>query len=388
MPYKWSDGAAKLSHQGQVVGIYVMETKTPTSIARPGSHDERAAPVIGDVERRAQTNVSGSFITKEMNVFVHLAYGFGAENWNTKYRNDQIIGINCPFPYGYYMAADHGCRVKHSEDKVEGKIETLLRLGVRYFLKFDFIHAWRNRKGICDADIVWTHTELQHLAILLLFWLIRPTHRPKLIAQSVWLFDRWSKFPRIHRWLFMKLLSQADMLTVHSPENLKIARTLFPGVRCELVFYGMNAEEIIEPQLHRHHDPMRLLSVGNDENRDWITLIDAVKELAGSELRIVSYKVSPKLIAGSKNISIAKPKSNSELLQLYEWADVLVLVLKPNLHASGLSVLQEAVIWGVPVVCSDAGGLKAYFSEELDKICRAGECRGDQACDSRDLQRR
>jgi glycosyltransferase involved in cell wall biosynthesis len=299
-----------------------------------------------------------------------LAHGFGAQGWNSKYRKGQIIGINCPFPYGYYMAADHDCRVKHSEDKVESKIEKLLRLSVRYFLKFDFIHAWRNRKGISDADVVWTHTESQHLAILLLFWLMRPTHKPKLIAQSVWLFDRWSKFPRIHRWLFKRLLSQADILTVHSPENLKIASRLFPGVRCELVLYGINAEEIIEPQLHRPHDPIRLLSVGNDENRDWTTLIDAVKKLADSELRIVSHKVSPKLIAGASDISIIKLESNSELLELYEWADVLVLVLESNFHASGITVLQEAVLRGVPVVCSDAGGLKAYFPEDAIKYVR------------------
>jgi glycosyltransferase involved in cell wall biosynthesis len=38
--------------------------------------------------------------------------------------------------------------------------------------------------------------------------------------------------------------------------------------------------------------------------------------------------------------------------------------LKPNLHASGITVLGEAAIWGVPIVATDTGGLRAYFPAE------------------------
>lgn len=111
--------------------------------------------------------------------------------------------------------------------------------------------------------------------------------------------------------------------------------------------------------------------MGNDEHRDWATLIDAVKNLERCELRIASQKVSPQLISGAKNVSIAKLKSNNELLQLYEWADALIVALKPNLHASGITVLQEATLRGVPVICSEVGGLPAYFSPEEVKYVRA-----------------
>jgi glycosyltransferase involved in cell wall biosynthesis len=298
-----------------------------------------------------------------INVFVHLAYGFDAEHWNQRYKNGQLLGINEPFPYGYHRAEEHGCRVIFSVDKAENPIEKLFRLGIRFFLQFDFVHAWRNRKGICGADVVWTHTESQNLAVLLLFLITQPKQRPKLIAQTIWLFDRWSKCPARDRWLFKKLLARADVLTVHSRENLKVARELFPRVRSELVFFGVRAEEKIEPRKSVFRYPIRLISLGNDDHRDWATLIDAVKNLEGYELRIASQKVSPRLIAGAKNIEIVKPKSNSELLGLYEWGDVMVLAMKPNIHASGITVLQEGVLRGVPIICSDTGGLKAYFSE-------------------------
>ncbi len=64
------------------------------------------------------------------------------------------------------------------------------------------------------------------------------------------------------------------------------------------------------------------------------------------------------------NAEIVKLRSNDELMALYGWADIIVVSLKPNLHASGITVIQEAALRGVPVICSDVGGLRAYFSDQ------------------------
>jgi glycosyltransferase involved in cell wall biosynthesis len=37
--------------------------------------------------------------------------------------------------------------------------------------------------------------------------------------------------------------------------------------------------------------------------------------------------------------------------------------LKPNLHASGITVIAEAVALGLPVIAADTGGLRTYFAE-------------------------
>src|SRR5262249_27908019 len=81
-----------------------------------------------------------------------------------------------------------------------------------------------------------------------------------------------------------------------------------------------------------------------------------------AELRIVA----PHLPAGLKlggNVALVHPKTNAEYLELYRWADVVALALKPNLHGSGITVIEEATIFGVPVVVTDAGGLQCYFSD-------------------------
>jgi glycosyl hydrolase family 16/glycosyl transferase family 1 len=104
------------------------------------------------------------------------------------------------------------------------------------------------------------------------------------------------------------------------------------------------------------------LSLGSDRHRDWPTLVRAVENLANCELRIVAPRLASAL-AQAGNVTLVHPGSNAELAALYDWADLVALALTPNLHASGITVVEEATVFGVPVVCTDTGGLTAYFSE-------------------------
>jgi glycosyltransferase involved in cell wall biosynthesis len=298
-----------------------------------------------------------------INVFVHLAHGHGGQSWYQRYKSGKLLGINEPFPYGFHRAEEYGCRVTFSVDKAENPLEKLFRLALRLVLGFDFTHAWRNRKGICNADVVWTYTESQNLAILLLFLIMKPKKRPRLLANIVWLFDRWPKFSAPNRWLFRKLLSRADVLTVNCPASLRAARELLPHVRSEVALFGIRTEDMVRQHPPAFRKPIRIVSLGNDEGRDWPTLISAIRNLESYHLRIASRRVSQRQVAGAKNIEIIRPSTNEELLGLYEWADVAILAMRRNIHASGITVAQEAVVRGVPVICSDTGDLRAYFSE-------------------------
>lgn len=299
----------------------------------------------------------------KMRVFAHVAYGFGACRWNTKFRAGKLAGVNEPYAYGYHRASQHGCDVVYSTDHPEYAPVRYFRLLLRVLLKFDLLHAWRNRRGIFGADVVWTHTESQHAAILLLFLILPSERRPKLIAQSVWLFDRWSEMPFPNRWLFRILLSRADILTVLSSENLQCARELFPNVRSELVLFGIRADEKSEPRHGAVRRPIRVISLGNDEHRDWTTLISAAKSDPDIDLRIASHNAPRNIHATFGNIAVVRLETYAETISLYGWADIMVVSLKPNLHVSGITVIQEAALLGVPVICSDIPGLRDYFSD-------------------------
>jgi glycosyltransferase involved in cell wall biosynthesis len=310
---------------------------------------------------------------RRIKVFVHLVHGFGARRWSEAWAKGEMPGILDKLPYGYYHAADDQYHIQYSEDEPENRVTRFTRLALRRALGFDLLHAWRNRIGLREADIVWTHTELEHLAVLFLWRLTSPASRPRLIAQSVWLYDRWNDFFAPKRWLYKRLLAQADVLTVLSPDNLVRARELFPNTPVEFIRFGIDSEAITPPVRRIRHKPFRVLSLGRDMHRDWDTLIQAIKPCGDFHLRIAATQNAPRLATQSEKIELIKAATAREVFELYAWADIVVLPLRANLHASGITVLAEAALSGVPVIASDTGGLRSYFSGREVKYVPVGD---------------
>ena len=306
-----------------------------------------------------------------LRVFVLLAHSFGAQSWKERWNGGRLTGFQEQLPYGYFHCASDNCEVRYSEDTSENRVTYFLRMCFRRLLGFDVIHAWRNRNGIAQADVVWTHTEIEHLAVLLLFRLgLVGKRRPRLIAQSVWLFGRWSHLSAPKRWVYRRLLEHADLLTVLSPDNLRIARELFPAKRSELVLFGIDSSRMRPARRREVNRPIRILSLGNDMHRDWKTLIDALGGWSACEVKIGGKRIGRQVkrwTRGFGNFEIVTPHTAADTDQLYQWADFVVIPLKQNFHASGITVMAEAVVSGVPVICSDTGGLRAYFSG--DEVC-------------------
>lgn len=270
--------------------------------------------------------------------------------------------MNDPTPYGYARAENMGCNVTFSKSAPENAVQKGLRLALRVMFGFDLMHAIHNRQAIMRSEIVWTHTESQFLGVAALLAFAARTDRPRIIGQAIWLLDEWPRLGPFRRAIAKHLLREIDILTVHSPENLAVARSLFPDVRSELVKFGIPTEYWETPVKKPVH-PFRILCVGNDRHRDWKTVISAVRDRPELDLTIISQTASAALIAGVDNARIRQVSSNEELLQAYRDANVLVMPLRPNLHSSGITVIQEAALMGVPVISSDVGGLKSYFDE-------------------------
>lgn len=300
---------------------------------------------------------------RPVRIFVQLGRGFGAREWEQRWSKGAIPGINERLPYGYYHAADSSFRIDYSEDHAETWPSKVVRLGLRRLLGFDLVHVWRNRRMILGADAVWTHTEFEHLATLALLRSYRFRPKPKMIAQSIWLFDQWRRLSTTKRWLYRTLLKHADVLTVQSPANLMVLRRLLPQNRSELVLYGNDISGLRPATLRNAHNPTRIVALGNDMHRDWNTLIAAVDGWPGCEVRIGSTRLGLRRLAG-KQVSIVPVRSAREAKDLYAWGEIAVVPLERNLHASGITVISEAVVSGLPVVCTRTGGLSAYFSDQ------------------------
>src|ERR1700722_13177997 len=304
---------------------------------------------------------------REIKVFVHLGHGFGANSWSHRYALGLIPGLNDRLAYGYHHAAGDGWSVEYSQDAEENSVFRFCRIGLRKLLSFDLIHAWRNRKRLLAADIIWTHTELENLAVLFLFRVSGRRSPPKLIANCVWLFDRWPTFSWPRRFIYRELLHRADAVTTLSPANLKVAKRVLPLARSECILWGTAIQDLKQPKRSKTHHPLRIASLGSDMHRDWQTLITAFGNIERYEVKIASRKIRQKLIAGSHNVKVISAVAADDVKKLYEWADIVVVPLTPNLHASGITVVLESIILAVPLVCTDTGGLRAYFSSA--EIC-------------------
>ncbi|MCJ2012608.1 glycosyltransferase family 4 protein [Methylobacterium sp. J-076] len=298
---------------------------------------------------------------RPLKVFVHLAADKDLKVWSEAWRAGTLVGINDETPYGYGRATRMGCAIDFSKTSREWLPTKVLRLGLRVITGFDLLHAWRQRRDLLDADIVWTHTESQYLAVAALVSL--STRRPKILGQSVWLFDRWKSLNALHKVLYRRLIRHVDVLTVHSSENLAVARALFPGKRVLLVPFGIPSERMTAP-VERPGQPLRILSVGNDRHRDWPCLVEALDGVPGASATILSGSAPHALMKGRPNLQIMQARSNTELFAQFAEASVVCVPLQPNRHASGITAIQEAVLAGVPVIATATGGLEDYFGPD------------------------
>ncbi|MBW6528269.1 glycosyltransferase [Sphingomonas sp. RHCKR7] len=299
-----------------------------------------------------------------MKVYVHLAVAQHPHRWAEQFAAGRLVGLNEPDPYGYARAEHMGVTLIPPAVSGEGRLGRLVRMGVGALVGFDLVNAWRNRSSIMAADVVWTHTESQFLGVCALLALRRRgrTAPPRLLAQAVWLIDRWPHTNPLHRRLWRRLIRQADVLTFHSPLNLAEARRLFPQQRCELVRFGIRADHREPPRTPpAPGGARRIISVGNDKHRDWRSLVEAVRGHPEWQLRIVSTKADPELARGLDNVTIAGVTSSEDLFALYREADLVVIPLQHNLHVSGSTALQEAALFGVPTIATAVGGHEAYF---------------------------
>jgi glycosyltransferase involved in cell wall biosynthesis len=310
-----------------------------------------------------------------LRVHVHLAHGFGRATWAAKFDGGRLVGINERDPYGYLKAEGMGAAVQSSVDHSEGLLGKVTRLGLRVILGFDGLHVWRNRREMMKSDVIWTHTESQFLGVALMFKLTgaKKKTRPKLIGQSVWMIDSWKSQPFWRRHIWRSLVAETDVLTFLSPVNQGIAKDLFPGKKSEMVPFGIRADRKIAPRQTSSTEGLNLISVGNDRDRDWATAIEAMRAFPNDTLTIVSKTCDPRLLVGCANVILKPISSNDELESLYQKADIAIVPLKDNLHASGITVLEEASLFGLPSIVSRAGGIDAYFPEDMVSYVDVGK---------------
>ncbi|MEX3809722.1 glycosyltransferase family 4 protein [Paraburkholderia sp. BR13439] len=290
-------------------------------------------------------------------VHVHLFYGADPRF----YRKGDDIGCL----YGYHHAESEAFALTYSQDARESRPVRLVRRALKAALGFDFIHTWRNRAEMLRSDVIWTHTEQEWLSVALMLLLCGrkagPGASPLLLAQSVWLLDKWPSYGIVRSWLYRKLMTRADRLTTLASENAELCQEYFRRDATPLL-YGLNTRDfpVNAPTQWTPRTPLRIAAIGNDRDRDWETLIKAFGNDSRYSVKLATRRRIPASLRAS-NVEIALFSGIKKQHELYDWADVIVVPLRPNSHASGITVMLEAAAVGKPMVATDVGALRDYF---------------------------
>lgn len=302
--------------------------------------------------------------------FVLLPDHLDVSSWRQAWREGRVPDET---PYGYHHAQSLGCQVSFSQSRPFSGWRAWPFKLLRRITGLDLSHAWRHRVALFSptVDVIWTHTEREFLPVVLLAWLTGRRSRP-MIGQIVWLADEWPRLSAWRRWLYRRLIQGVDHCTSLSPDNLQFLKTEVRAPRVSLVEFGI-APELYRPDpsvRESTHRPLRVLALGNDRHRDWATLKAAFADQPDVEVFIASGTCPDEGLGTNMTRQSCNWKAVQER---YEWADVVVVPLVPNRHASGVTVMLEATAYGKPVVATDAGGLSHYLDAQAISYVPAGD---------------
>lgn len=263
------------------------------------------------------------------------------------------------FPYGLETLPD-GWVLADSAPRFRSRFTELARRAVRRATGGDVVGAIYRRRAVRSADVIYSHAESEYLGAAILLRLTR-TRRPVLVGQTIWLFAHWDELPPWRRALLRWAMSRVDLFVYNAEPNLAIGRRIMPRGNHQYVRFGVSRMfRDAEPWLGRSDASPLILSVGNDSSRDWQVLAEA---LAGLEPPVEVRLATPETPPGFERATVRTTADVAELCELYRTASCLVVTVAHNAHASGITTLLEGAAIGVPMVVTDAGGLRAYFDD-------------------------
>jgi glycosyltransferase involved in cell wall biosynthesis len=306
---------------------------------------------------------SGSTVhvdTSSPRIYVHLADGLDAVAYEKRYLAGHEPDRS---PYGFHLAREMGFEVAFSTDHNRGLTGLAARI-LRRLSGVDIIHAFANRGAIASADVIWTMLDPDALAVAALMALRVVPSRP-LVANVVWLADRWNSYNALQKSIYRVLLRRCQVVTAHSANSLPAIRELLPDGTVQLLYFGISTEtfSLPAPDEPRPDGPIHIVAAGNDRTRDWETLVRAFGNDDRFEITIVCRWIDRALTARYANCEALTDLTASALRALYATATYIAIPMVPNVF-SGITVALEAAALGIPVLVSDTGGVRTYFDSD------------------------
>ncbi|MDQ0078999.1 glycosyltransferase family 4 protein [Arthrobacter oryzae] len=253
------------------------------------------------------------------------------------------------WPYGLHELSGWNASVNAASVAQPGKVPRVVARIVPASLRARLAAGSEGR----HIGITWDENAARRMLML------KP-HR-EMFTGVIWLTDMMASGQSSYDGL-VRTLRQMDGLWVLNRPQVAALQDLLgaDGPPVTFVPFGVDST-FFAP--HSYPDKPMVLSIGSDRHRDPETLFAALRLVHArrpdAELLVQTRSDLP-APAGVTKIS-AVP--HSELRGLYARSSVVAVATKPNLHASGMTVMLEAMATARPVVMTRTVGMEDYLTE-------------------------
>jgi len=197
---------------------------------------------------------------------------------------------------------------------------------------------------------------------------------PPVASGVIWLTDPASS-ARAGRVVARRLLSGADLIWALSSAQLPVLERHWgvPADRLAHLRFGVDTSfwrPGPEPASQAHTPSFLVGSAGNDRHRDYRLLVTAMRsvrhQIPKARLEVATWQPLPDI---PDLVQRRGTLSHTDLRDtLYRRAQVVAVVVRPNLHVSGITTVLEAMACGRAVVCTRTPGIEDYVTENENVI--------------------
>ncbi len=231
-------------------------------------------------------------------------------------------------------------------------------------------------RGNHASDTDWAVTWDERSAVAAVQEGVRAVRRA---SGLIWATDHVERSQRaVEMKVLRRYMKKLDVVWCLSRPQVDLARewlssTSGSGPRVEFLPFGINTNHFAYAA---YPHPKMVLSLGNDPDRDPMSVVAAMSEVRRAEPGVRLIIQSTMLDHAPPGVELLRSISHDELLRLYSAASVVLIATRHNTHVSGMTVALEAQAVGRPVVMTATPGGQEYVLAGSEPAIAPGDVRG------------
>jgi glycosyltransferase involved in cell wall biosynthesis len=297
-------------------------------------------------------------------VFIQYDRQLDLTSWTDRYTAGLVAD---EMPYGLHYLRDQGWEPSFRRARPSTLLDRLVRPADAR-LGLDVAAVIEEKRARRCADVVFSWNEGVGFPTA---WPPRRQEPPS-VTGCIWATDKQMP-PSMARIVQISLRRSAAVVLLSSGQVARVREMGVLPSRAQVVPMGVDSEAWVPQAVGPV--PGFVMSAGNDEHRDWMTLKRAMETVsargAAVRLRVLSQRapdIFPEGVVQREDVSLPVIRA------AYDEASIVVVATVPNLHASGITVCLEAMAMARPVIATRTPGMEHYIVDgETGLLVPAGD---------------